>query len=106
MNNAMNNAMSKPTPKYISIDYISVDNYLWETRRRLMRKYGTDESYRDIAPLSWYIGTGRASTDFLRALLSCKPFMIARKLHEGGSYEEVIQRVKEYISNATGATDL
>lgn len=102
----MNNAMSKPAPKHISIDYISVDNYIWEVRRRLMRKYGTNESASDIAPLSWYIGTGRASTDFLRALLSCKPFMIARKLHEGGSYEEAIRRVKEYISNATGATDL
>lgn len=102
----MTTHISKPISKPVSIDYISVDNYLWEVRRRLMHKYGTNESYIDVAPLAWYIGTGRASTDFLRALLSCKPFMIARKLHEGGSYEEVIRRVNEYISNATGATDL
>ena len=102
----MTTHISKPINKPVSIDYISVDNYLWEVRHRLTLKYGTNESASDIAPLSWYIGTGRASTDFLRALLSCKPFMIARKLHEGGSYEEVMRRVKEYISNATGATDL
>lgn len=102
----MTTHISKPISKPVYIDYISVYKYIWEVRHRLMLKYGRVESLIDIAPLTWYIETGRDSADFLRALLSCKPFMIARKLHEGGSYEEVMRRVKEYISNATGATDL
>lgn len=83
--------------KPISINRVSIETGLWAIQRYLMEKYGLDQSYQDIAPLSWYIGTGRASIDFTRAVLTAKPFMIGRKLHEGGTYDEVIQRVKDYL---------
>jgi hypothetical protein len=79
------------------VSYTAVDNKLWEIEKVLMNKYGCDAAAREGAPLRWYIETGRASLDFLHALLEAKPFMIARKLHEGGSYDEAIARVRKYI---------
>ena len=62
-----------------------------------MTKYGIDEADRNIYPLVWYINTCRASTPFLKALLSSKTFMIARICHNGGSDDDVIQRIKAYL---------
>lgn len=81
----------------IPIDRVSVEMGLWHIERHLIEKYGLDTADIDMTPLRWYIDTGRASVDFLRALLAAKPFMVARKVHQGGSYEEVITRVKKYI---------
>ena len=82
----------------ISVNRVSIETGLWHIQRYLMGRYGVDQAAQDIAPLSWYIGTGRASVDFIRAVLTGKHFMIARKLHEGGTYDEVIQRVKKYLN--------
>lgn len=79
------------------IDRLSVDNFLWSIQHCLMLKYGTDASCAEMAPLEWYISTGRASCEFLRLLVSAKPFMLARKLHQGGSYDEALTRIKKYI---------
>lgn len=79
-----------------SIGWNAIDNYLWEVTSRLF-KYGVDEAHSEVAPLKWYITTGRASTDFLRAMVAAKPYMIARKLHEGGTYDEAIARLKKYL---------
>ena len=81
----------------ISVDYFSIEQYLWFVHANLIDKYGTLVASNDLAPLEWYIQTGRASTDFVRTLMKAKPFMVARKLHKGGSYDEVINRVKKYI---------
>lgn len=81
----------------ISIDRVSVETGLWHIERHLIHKYGTAEAGKDMAPLRWYIDTGRASCDFIRALLSAKPWMVARRLHDGGSYDDVLARVKKYI---------
>ena len=83
--------------KTVSISDTAIECGLWHIQRHIMQKHGIDQSYRDMAPLTWYIGTGRASLDFIRMLLIAKPFMVARKLHIGGSYDEVIARVKAYI---------
>ena len=72
-------------------------NCLWNIQKILMKKYGCTAADREIAPLIWYINTGRASTPFLKKLINAKPFMIARKLHMGGSDAEIIQRIKSYI---------
>ena len=83
--------------KQVSISYEVVDRVVWEIQRHLMWQYGTDQAVVDISPLTWYINTGRASTDFLRALVQAKPFMIARRLHKGGSHDEVIARIKKFL---------
>lgn len=81
----------------ISIGFLATENQLWKIQLELMNKYGTDTAEAEIDPLKWYIGTGRACVDFIRAINASKPFMIARKLHMGGSHEEVINRIKEYL---------
>ena len=81
----------------IKVDRVSTDVALWDIERYLMQKYGTDAAQSDMAPLRWYVETGRASVDFIRKLMIAKPFMVARKLHEGGSYDEALDRVKKLI---------
>jgi len=75
----------------------TIDTCVWNIKKVLMEKYGTMAADREIAPLVWYINTGRASTPFLKSLIDAKPFMIARKLHAGGSDAEIIDRIKAYI---------
>ena len=58
----------------------TIDDCIWKIQKILMEKYGCTAADREIAPLIWYINTGRASTPFLKKLIDAKPFMIARKL--------------------------
>ena len=87
----------KITSNLIYISDTMIETTLWHIQRAIMNRYGFAQSERDISPLKWYINTGRASLDFLNKLIEAKPFMIGRKLHEGGSYEEAINRVCKYI---------
>lgn len=93
--------MRKPTPTRdtVQIGYVAQDAYIWQCRQYLMKRYSVDESARDVAPLSWYIATGRAYSDWLRALMCARPYMIARILHRmsGGDYSEIIAAVTAYI---------
>ncbi len=55
---------------------------------------------RAIAPLEWYVKTGRASSAFLRLLVGAKPYMIGRKLWNNGNLgtdTEAVQRVQKYL---------
>lgn len=81
-----------------SISRNAIDECLWQIRLRLYQSgAGWDESGSEIAPLEWYVNTGRASVEFLRALVTAKPFMVARRLHKGGSYDEAVSRIKDYL---------
>ena len=88
-------------PKPIAINAVSIETGLWAIQRYLMERHGVYQAAQDVAPLSWYINTGRAPIEFIRMVLNAKPYMVARKLHEGGSYDEAIQRVKDYIGFKT-----
>ena len=81
----------------LPLNRITIETGMWAIFRTLMQKHGTDIAHQDFAPLEWYVNTGRASVEFIRLLLGAKPFMIARKLHKGGSYDEVIARIKQYL---------
>ena len=85
------------TVKPISINATSIETGLLAIYRCLIKKYGLEVAGADMAPLYWYVYTCRAPIDFLRSLLEAKPFMIARKLHASGSYEEALTRVKKHI---------
>lgn len=74
-----------------------MSEYCWKVQWYLMKRYGCDAADRMMDPLTWYIGTGRASLDFLRALLEAKPYMIGRQLAKEGSVDDAIQRIKAYI---------
>lgn len=50
-----------------------------------------------VSDLEWYTDTGRASVNWCNHLLKAKPFMVYRRILKGGSTNEVIARVTEYI---------
>lgn len=81
----------------ININATSIETCLWHIQRSIMEKCGCDKAERAMYPLKWYVQTGRASVDFLRALLEAKPFMVGRTLVKGGSDQEVIAAVKKRI---------
>ena len=84
----------------VTYNYISktvIDSALWKMECYLMDRYGITQAWRDMDPLKWYINSGRASYQFMGKMMEKKPYMIARKLHEGGSYDDAIKRVKDYI---------
>jgi len=72
----------------------AIDNKLWEVYSYMMHRVGVDAASRMMSPLNWYINTGRASGEFLRAFCSAKAFVMARVLAKGGSDDEIIQRLK------------
>ena len=73
------------------------DDYIWKVLAYMQRHYGCNAAEREIDPLQWYINTGRASADFLNRLYTKKPFMIARILHKGGSHDEAVVSIKNYV---------
>lgn len=75
----------------------TIERNIWKIQRVLLEKYGTAQAASDVATLVWYIETGRASADYLRKLFAVKPFLIARRLHLGGSYDEALERVSKCI---------
>lgn len=75
----------------------TIDTCVWNIKKVLMEKYGTMAADREIAPLVWYIETGRASTPFLEKLIAKKPYIVARRLHAGGSDMEIIARIKACV---------
>ncbi len=79
------------------MSYQICDRYIWKVEAYLMRKYGVDAAHRMMDPLTWYIGTARASVDFLYKLVDVKPYIIGRILAKGGSHEEVIKNIKARI---------
>ena len=81
----------------MNVNATTIDNGLWAIQLCLMNKYGVDTARRDMEPLKWYIGTGRAPTQFISDLLDAKPFMVARILHMGGSYDAVLKRIKKHV---------
>ena len=77
--------------------YTVTDRYIWAVRLYLMKKYGVDAADRMMDPLTWYVGTCRASVDFLYKLKDVKPYVIGRILAKGGSTDEVIKNIKTRI---------
>lgn len=81
----------------MAISRTAIDNSIWDVRILLIRKLGVDEADRKMHPLEWYISTGRASTEFLRAFIESDPSNIADLLMKRGSDEQVIRRLKKHL---------
>ena len=77
---------------------MDIETILYKIWHELSVRHGCSAADREISPLAWYIGTGRASASFIRLVQSEKPFKIARDLHKGGSYEETIDRICKRIN--------
>ena len=74
-----------------------IDNTIWEIYRKLMNKYGCMNAEIYIRPLTWYVYTGRSTLEFEKRLINARKYMIVRKLTAGGSDQEIINRIKEYL---------
>lgn len=79
------------------ISATAIGNKVWDIRYGLIKKYGVDEADRLIAPLEWYINTGRASAPFLRKMLDSKTAGLVKILEKDGSTEKIIKSIKEYL---------
>lgn len=87
-----------------SISHLAIDKYLWDVQENIMKKhgYGFDQSYNVLYPLSYYINTGRASTEFLHNMQFVKPYVIARILvkgYEHGTVDECIAAFKKKVED-------
>lgn len=84
---------------YVSIAYENVDAAMWRIQMVMARKYGLtiDRSAQLMGPLHWWVRTGRATPDFLRRMIICKPYLIARRLMLQESDEEIVRQIKKCI---------
>ena len=84
---------------YISISYENVETAMWRIQMVLVRKHGLtiDQAANLMGPLHWWVRTGRATHDFLRRMIICKPYLIARRLMLQGSDEEIVRQIKKCI---------
>ena len=69
----------------------AVNDSAWRMLNKADRSwtFGTEPVY----PLNWYISSGRASTPFIKGLLTIRPDCIARILIKGGSDQEIVARI-------------
>lgn len=87
-----------------SISHLVIDKYLCDVQDKIMKKHGYsfDQSYNVLYPLSYYINTGRASSEFLHNVQFVKPFVMARllvKKYEHGTVDECIAAFKKKVDD-------
>ena len=81
-----------------------IDQYLYavdDSAQKMINRRDLDNfhfvqwpfSASPVAPLRWYVSTGRMPTPSLKTLLSVRPDVIARLLLKGGTDEEVVSRI-------------
>jgi len=73
----------------------AVNDSAWKILNKEDRQwfFGTEPVY----PLNWYISSGRASSMFIRKLITVRPDVIARILVKGGSDQEAVANIKKRI---------
>lgn len=77
-----------------TISSTGIDAYIWDVIFALAPDNGMDNAARMASPLTYYINTGRASTDFLRRLFQIKPARVARIIAKGGSDNDIMAAIK------------
>ncbi len=94
------------TPKHtLSCD--GIESYLYAVEDKIRASSAPVRLGWDyIAPLRWYIASGRASRDFLLRLLAIRPAYIARILISGGSDQEVMEKIKRKVYGKDYAGDV
>ena len=79
--------------KTYTVSSNGIREYLWDVQKVILHRHGTDESFRLIDPLTYYVNTGRASVSFLHRLIETSPTRIANSLMKGGSHQEALDRI-------------
>lgn len=79
--------------------YSGLEYYLTDTWRYLCKRQGIDAADRIIAPLEWWIKTGRATIPECKALVEKKPYVIAKILtaKDGHDYSEILTAIRQKI---------
>ena len=79
--------------------YAGLEYYIHDTWKYLATRNGVDNADEMIAPLEWWIKTGRASLAECKALIEKKPYIIGRILAENptGNYDDILAGVKKKI---------
>ena len=100
-----NSTGHRPERKNMATKYTvsssGIDAYIWDMRKAAWHL--ADDMLtgnKAIEAVVWYIRTGRASSDFLRAMFQHRPSTIAKRCLAGGSDMEIIERVKSYLKIA------
>lgn len=63
----------------------------------LMEKHSIREAESLLTPLEWYIGTARASMDFIRRLDAEDPEKVMAILEGDGSIQDVVDKLKSLL---------
>lgn len=72
-----------------------IDNYLHDLKMYIAKREGDyNTASRMLSPLLWYVNTGRANTDFLKALMKCPYFSIYTVLRQQDSIENTIKGIQ------------
>lgn len=92
--------------KNVSISFSALDLYLFKVECSAFRKIiqretlpasCTDAAELAVFPLRRWVHTGRASAQYLRAMLAIRPDYIACVLLRSGSDDEIIARLRSRI---------
>ena len=75
-----------------------IDNYLHDLKVYIAKREGDyNTASRMLSPLIWYVNTGRASSDFLKALMKCPYFSIYTVLRQQDSIENTIKGIQRKL---------
>ena len=92
-------AWTKKAEQKYGWSYGGLEIYMTDVWRYLCKKNGVTAADRIIAPLEWWIKTGRATLPECKAIIEKKPYVIGRVLEEKYSrpYDEIIDALREKI---------
>ena len=83
--------------KYI-LSSNGIGNYLADLYMAAWKISGNENIARsNTQSIIRYVTTGRASTDFVKAMLQHRPSTIAKRCLIGGSDQEIIDRIKKLV---------
>lgn len=88
--------------KYI-MSYEKIENTLFNLKMAVWHISDGRTAENLIGDIAWYIQTGRASCDYIRAFCGLSKYRIntlARKISAGGSTDEIIAISKKYLKIA------
>lgn len=85
--------------KAYTYNIYGLDAYKWDVMRYLCKKVAYSEAERITQPLSYWIHTGRITTEESKRLVEKPPYMIGRVLakHYHGSIDDAVKALKAYV---------
>ena len=96
----MSRTWTRKAEKKYGWSYSGLEYYMTDVWRYLCKKNGVTAADRILAPLEWWIKTGRANLSECKALIEKKPYIIGRVLSDldGKPYDEILTAIRQKIS--------